>query len=195
MYKILAEIFESRSFSNWCYTENNTIFFVIDREGQYSQIVFEESDKTFKVENKKAITVYFVPIDNALITAQDSFHTFTEDGQFSDTSPRCDFILFSDETLCLVEFKMNMTSENERSQSNKAEDAIKQIWNTLDFILLESKKIGQTIPVGAVVPIISMPKIPNTTRASASNQHFVKWRDKFQEKFSIEIMLQTHLNF
>lgn len=192
MYKILAKIFESRNFATYCQTQNHTIFFVLDQESTYSKIIFEENDKTFKVSNENALSIHFLPIDNTLITAQDNFHTFVEDGK----APRCDFALFTENMLCLVELKMNMTTDSEFSKSSKAEDAIKQIWNTLDFILLESQKIGQNIDTQNVIPIISMSKFPNTTKEqNKNNRYFFKWKDKFQEKFRIEIILKTEWNF
>ncbi len=194
MYKILAQIFDKERFAEYCQTQNNAIFYVLDQDKEYSKIVFEESDKTFEVKNENALSIHFLPIDNALITAQDKFPIFQEDGQ--NKNPRCDFALFTENVLCLVELKMNMTSENERSKSNKAEDAVKQIWNTLDFILSESQELEQNINIQNVFPVVSMPKFPDTTQGQTqNNRNFFRRKDKFQEKFLIEIILANYKQF
>ena len=193
MYNILAQILKDRDFSVWCQVQNCAVFFVFDDENG-SKIVNEESEKTFKVSNENALRVYFLPIDNALITGKDSFPVFQEDGQ--NSNPRCDFALFTENALCLVELKMNMTTDSELSKSSKAEEALKQLWNTLDFILSEAQKKGLNIPSQAVFPIIAMSKFPITTQGQIkNNRFFFKWKDKFQEKFSTDIILKTEWAF
>ena len=90
----------------------------------WTDIEPEFVSKCFVVTNPSNITIALLPLDGRIIT-----------GPSVIVGGVCDGMLLTDKEMCLIEFKTNVTSSNYQTITQRANDAIDQLWHTFDGII------------------------------------------------------------
>ena len=93
----------------------------------------------FEVTNPTKKTLTFIQIDACLFNAQDG--------------GKCDFGLFDDATIILVELKKidHGTNSNSQKRTNKKRDAYKQLIDTLDLFINNELNLGEIDEMNLIV--------------------------------------------
>ncbi len=84
--------------------------------------VFE--DKCFVAENPNRSVIALLPLDGCIITGK----KIVEGGV-------CDGMLLTENEMCLIEFKTNVSSPNYQTIIQRANEAVGQLWHTYDAIV------------------------------------------------------------
>ena len=82
------------------------------------------ASKCFKAFNPDCTTIALLPLDGRIITGA----SWVKGGI-------CDGMLLTEKEMCFVEFKTNVTSTNDQTILQRAEEAIEQLWHTFNSIV------------------------------------------------------------
>lgn len=82
------------------------------------------SSKCLCAANPNSKTIVLLPLDHKIIT-----------GPHIIQGGVCDCLLLTEEIMCFVEFKTNMTSKNYQTIVQRANEACTQLWHTYDGII------------------------------------------------------------
>lgn len=80
--------------------------------------------KTFNAQNPNKTTLALLPLDKKIITGPNVIQGGV-----------CDCALLTDKEMSLVEFKTDVSSTNELTSLQRANEAIDQLWHTFDGII------------------------------------------------------------
>ncbi len=102
--------------------------YVYDKlEERYSDWTDSEPEfisRCFVVGNPSGLIVVLLPLDNKIVT-----------GVHITRGGICDCLILTEKELSFVEFKTNVTSTNNNTLTQRADDAIGQLWNTYENIV------------------------------------------------------------
>ena len=90
----------------------------------WTDVVPEFVSKCFVAANPNNNTIALLPLDGRILT-----------GPSVIAGGVCDGMLLTDKEMCFIEFKTNVTSSNYQTITQRANDAINQLWHTFDGII------------------------------------------------------------
>lgn len=90
----------------------------------WTDVVPEFVSKCFVAANPNNNTIALLPLDGRILT-----------GPSVIAGGVCDGMLLTDKEMCFIEFKTNVTSSNYQTITQRANDAIDQLWHTFDGII------------------------------------------------------------
>jgi hypothetical protein len=192
MFEIIKKIFEDRDFQKWIQSEESKVFFIKENEEDVSYLSKEETNNYFKVINDTTETVHFLPLDHAVIKDGDKYHNYKNDGSSYE---RCDFMIFQNAILCLIELKFNLESESKNAKEKRFKEAINQLWNTTDFLKLKMTELNFDFESLKKESFVAMVNDSYPYHALGKNTESQRKRDAYLEKFKIEISLKSEKVF
>lgn len=109
-------------------SEENQLFVYDDRSLGYTDwatsIDPDFKSKCFHANNPNGSTIVLLPLDGRIITGA----KVSEGGV-------CDGMLLTEQEMCFIEFKTDVTSSNDLTIKQRANEAIGQLWHTFNGII------------------------------------------------------------
>lgn len=90
----------------------------------WTDVAPEFVSKCFVTTNPNNRTIVLLPLDGRILT-----------GPSVIAGGVCDGMLLTDKEMCLIEFKTNVISSNYQTITQRADEAIGQLWHTFDCII------------------------------------------------------------
>ena len=115
----VANVFDKSSAENlYVYDDGNLGY------TDWTDVIPEFVSKCFVAANPNNNTIALLPLDGRILT-----------GPSVIAGGVCDGMLLTDKEMCFIEFKTNVTSSNYQTITQRANDAIDQLWHTFDGII------------------------------------------------------------
>lgn len=134
--KDLAAVFPDRPIEECHDIDDRDRFHIRENSQGRSDIVPTNNDESlpsFIIINSQAPKpIHFLALDKCFFSDSDS-----------DAGKRSDCMVFNNQTLCFAELKLNVTSDNQNTRCDRAEEAMKQLGATIDFFQTKFKENSQ----------------------------------------------------
>lgn len=147
-----------------------------------------DKDKGIVIENQDAKELHHICVDGGLVTY--GLEDYVGDGR---KHGRFDSMLFSDDVLLLVEYKMESTTEKDNNRWRRFSDGMNQIseyfLHLRQTMLSQGLEIESFFTIGKIVPFVCMNNIPQM-KPRVNAQRF-RQMEEFRVKTGLKIRYGT----